>query len=59
VIFLSALCEMAKKLQGFEAGGVDYITKPFDHREVLARVSAHLHQRHLFARLAEQVVPPG
>jgi transcriptional regulator GlxA family with amidase domain len=37
---------------------VDYITKPFDHREVLTRVSAHLQQRHLFARMAEQVEPP-
>lgn len=57
VIFLSALCDTAQKLEGFEAGCVDYITKPFDHREVLARVSAHLQQRHLFARLAEQVEP--
>jgi len=58
VIFLSALCDTAQKLEGFEAGCVDYITKPFDHREVLARVSAHLQQRHLFARMAEQVEPP-
>ncbi len=57
VIFLTALCDTADKLQGFEAGCVDYITKPFDHREVLARVSAHLQQRHLFARMAEQVEP--
>jgi DNA-binding response OmpR family regulator len=57
VIFLTALCETAQKLKGFEAGCVDYITKPFDHREVLARVSAHLQQRQLFARLAEQIEP--
>ena len=57
VIFLSALSETAQKLQGFDAGCVDYITKPFDHREVLARVSVHLQQRHLFARLAEQMEP--
>ena len=57
VIFLSTLCDTAQKLKGFEAGCVDYITKPFDHREVLARVSAHLQQRHLFARMAEQVEP--
>jgi transcriptional regulator GlxA family with amidase domain len=38
---------------------VDYITKPFDHREVLARVSAHLQQQRLFVRMAEQVGPPG
>jgi DNA-binding response OmpR family regulator len=59
VIFLTALGDTAEKLQGFQAGCVDYITKPFDHREVLARVSAHLQQRHLFARLAEQVALPG
>jgi CheY-like chemotaxis protein len=58
VIFLTALGETAQKLKGFAVGCVDYITKPFDHREVLARVSAHLQQRHLFARLAEQVEPP-
>jgi CheY-like chemotaxis protein/AraC-like DNA-binding protein len=58
VIFLTALGETAQKLQGFAAGCVDYITKPFDHREVLARVSVHLQQRHLFARMAEQVEPP-
>jgi DNA-binding response OmpR family regulator len=57
VIFLTTLRETAQKLAGFEAGCVDYITKPFDHREVLARVSAHLQQRHLFARMAERVEP--
>jgi DNA-binding response OmpR family regulator len=57
VIFLSVLCDTAQKLKGFEAGCVDYITKPFDQREVLARVSAHLQQRHLFVRMAEQVEP--
>jgi DNA-binding response OmpR family regulator len=57
VIFLSALCDTAEKLAGFAAGCADYITKPFDYREVLARVSAHLQERHLFARLAEQVEP--
>jgi DNA-binding response OmpR family regulator len=59
VIFLTALSATEQKLRGFEAGCVDYVTKPFDHREVLARVSAHLNQRHLFARLAEQVAPPS
>jgi len=57
VIFLSALCDTTQKLKGFEAGCVDYISKPFDQREVLARVSAHLQQRRLFARMAEQAGP--
>jgi DNA-binding response OmpR family regulator len=59
VIFLTALSDTEQKLQGFAAGCVDYITKPFDQREVLARVSAHLQQRRLFARLAERFEPPS
>ncbi|MDK2908676.1 MAG: two-component system, sensor histidine kinase and response regulator [Bacteroidales bacterium] len=42
VIFISALTSKEDVLQGFEAGGVDYITKPFHKEEVLARVKAHL-----------------
>lgn len=42
VIFISALCDMDTKEDGFVAGAVDYITKPFVENEVLARVSAHL-----------------
>ena len=42
VIFISASGEPVKKVIGFEAGGVDYITKPFDPAEVLARVRTHL-----------------
>jgi signal transduction histidine kinase len=42
VIFMTALVDTPNKLKGFELGAVDYITKPFDHEEVLARVSTHL-----------------
>jgi signal transduction histidine kinase len=42
VIFMTALTETIDKVKGFEVGGVDYITKPFQHEEVLARVNAHL-----------------
>lgn len=42
VIFLSALSELEDKIKGFEAGGVDYITKPFHEREVMLRVETHL-----------------
>jgi signal transduction histidine kinase len=42
VIFLTALSETADKVRAFEAGGVDYITKPFHIEEVLARVKTHL-----------------
>jgi len=42
VIFISALNDLQDRLDGFQAGGVDYISKPFQIEEVLARVSAHL-----------------
>ena len=42
ILFLSALSEPVDKLRGFEAGGVDYITKPFHFHEVIARVENHL-----------------
>ena len=42
IIFLSALQDVEDKIKAFEAGGVDYIIKPFQFQEVLARVSIHL-----------------
>lgn len=42
VIFISALDEVVNKIKGFELGAVDYITKPFQMAEVLARVNTHL-----------------
>lgn len=42
VIFISALDELENIIEGFDVGGVDYITKPFRFREVLARVTNHL-----------------
>jgi signal transduction histidine kinase len=42
VIFLTALTDVNDKVKGFAAGGVDYITKPFQLEEVLARVSSQL-----------------
>jgi PAS domain S-box-containing protein len=41
------------KITGFEVGGVDYITKPFQQEEVLARVTTHLRMRELTRRLVE------
>ena len=41
VIFLTAANDLAQRLQGFALGGVDYIGKPFDETEVLARVGVH------------------
>lgn len=42
VIFISALDDTSDKINAFAAGGVDYITKPFQFEEVHARVKAHL-----------------
>lgn len=54
VIFISALNEILDKVKAFSAGGVDYITKPFQVPEVLARVKTHLVLRHLQKRLEEK-----
>ncbi|MGL5134702.1 MAG: response regulator, partial [Planktothrix sp.] len=54
VIFLSALNETLNKVQGLAAGGVDYISKPFQVQEVLARVAIHLTIRRLQKSLQEQ-----
>lgn len=42
VIFISALTDIQDKVRGFAAGGVDYVTKPFQQEEVLARINAHI-----------------
>jgi len=54
VIFLSALNETFNKLQGLAVGGIDYIAKPFQVQEVLARVETHLTIRRLQKKLQEQ-----
>mgnify|MGYP000067032693 CR=1 FL=1 len=42
IIFISALDSPNDKVRGFEEGGVDFITKPFDSAEVIARVKMHI-----------------
>ena len=54
VIFMTALTDSGDKLAGFEAGGVDYVTKPFQIEEVLARINTHLALCTMQQRLAEQ-----
>ncbi len=54
VIFISALSDAPQKVKGFRAGGVDFITKPFDSEEVLARVQTHLAMHTLQRRLGAQ-----
>ena len=57
VIFMSALSETVNKVKGFQLGAADYITKPFEYDEVLARVRTHLQlyklQRELRAKQEE------
>lgn len=52
VLFVSAGNEVYDKVKGFEVGGVDYITKPYQEEEVLARINAHL----TIARLTKELV---
>ncbi|MEG4058105.1 MULTISPECIES: response regulator [unclassified Microcoleus] len=54
IIFLSALNATFNKVQGLAVGGVDYIAKPFQVEEVLARVETHLTIRRLQQSLQEQ-----
>ena len=56
VIFLSALDEVTNKVKAFELGGVDYITKPFEPIEVVARVENQLRLRELQLQLQEKNV---
>jgi PleD family two-component response regulator len=51
VIFLSALSATEDKIKAFTVGGVDYITKPFQAREVVARVATHLALKDLHSQL--------
>ena len=55
VIFISAMQDTEDKLAGFDAGGVDYVAKPFQAEEVLARVRAHI-QLHRIQRQLESMV---
>ncbi|PSF35694.1 hybrid sensor histidine kinase/response regulator [Aphanothece hegewaldii CCALA 016] len=54
IIFISALEDVFDKLQAFSVGGVDYITKPFQVEEVLARIETHLTICRLQKQLKEQ-----
>ncbi len=53
VIFMTALTDTKSKVKGLSLGAVDYITKPFEGEEVLARVRVHLQMRHLTKTLQQ------
>ena len=55
VIFISILEDERDKVKGFREGAVDYITKPFQPEEVLARIQTHLRLRELTERLEQKV----
>jgi PAS domain S-box-containing protein len=54
IIFISALESVTDKVKAFQAGGVDYITKPFQIAEVLARIETHLRLKRLENQLRLQ-----
>jgi two-component system, sensor histidine kinase and response regulator len=54
VIFMTALSDGEDKVKGFSVGGVDYVTKPIQQAEVLARVTTHLNIRKLQQQLQQQ-----
>ena len=54
VIFLTSLTGVDDKIKGFEAGGVDYVTKPLHQEEVLSRITTHLRLAEMTNQLREK-----
>ncbi|MBD2594895.1 response regulator [Nostoc spongiaeforme FACHB-130] len=54
IIFMTALSEPVNKIKGLQLGAVDYITKPIEHEEVLARINVHLELRRTQLRLTQE-----
>jgi PAS domain S-box-containing protein len=54
IIFMTSLSDTVDKVKGLNLGAVDYITKPLQHEEVLARLELHLRLRNLTKALQEQ-----
>ncbi|MBT8368449.1 MAG: sigma 54-interacting transcriptional regulator, partial [Deltaproteobacteria bacterium] len=55
IIFISALQDVQDKIRGFEVGGLDFISKPFQEEEVLVRVRTHLELRNMQLNLERLV----
>lgn len=56
VIFISAMGDIRDKVKAFSVGGIDYVTKPFEPEEVLARINTHTTLRNLQKELQQQNV---
>jgi two-component sensor histidine kinase/DNA-binding LytR/AlgR family response regulator len=54
IIFMTALSSTEDKIKGFEVGAVDYVTKPIQPEEVLARINLHLKLRYMTDTLVKQ-----
>lgn len=55
IIFITALSDIDSKSKAFEVGGVDYISKPFNPKEVVSRVRTHIKLRKLINNLENEV----
>ncbi|MEL7037255.1 MAG: response regulator [Cyanobacteria bacterium J06592_8] len=55
VIFMTALSDVDHKVEGFQLGAVDYITKPFHEQEVLARIKSHVQLKKMEAHLRAEI----
>jgi putative two-component system response regulator len=55
IIFLTAMTDVGSKIKAFKLGGVDYVTKPFNEHELLARIHAHIRLKNFQDHLNELV----
>ena len=55
IVFMTALAEIKDKVKGFKLGAVDYITKPVEEEELLARVRTHLALSHLYQNSLQDI----
>jgi diguanylate cyclase (GGDEF)-like protein len=56
IIFITASTDLDNKIRGLSVGAVDYVTKPFQQAEVLARIKVHLELRFLTQKVQEQAI---
>lgn len=55
IIFITALSQSQEKVKGLKLGAVDYITKPFDQSEIIARINLHLKLHSLNTQLKHEI----